>query len=209
MTFGTAGDEDCETAPVLTVASVSNTSATITWPAVQGAAWYEFRYKASASSTWISCGTLSGTGTTRVLNGLIANTQYDFQARTYCSGGSTGSGWGSTLQFNTAGVVQMTVNEDPIEMEVAPETIGELSLEGLGTKKISARIYPNPTSNLVTIETNMENASLVIYNALGSVMYKGYVDTRLIYSLDKVQSGVYLFEVCSEKGTVMKRIVKQ
>ncbi|MCO5259149.1 MAG: fibronectin type III domain-containing protein [Crocinitomicaceae bacterium] len=99
----------CQEPPILSANPTAYT-ATISWPAVTGAGWYAFRYKESTSGTWISAGTLTGTGTSKTLTGLTQSTQYDLQARTYCNS-TSGSDWSETLQFTTI---------EPINCELPP-----------------------------------------------------------------------------------------
>ena len=156
-TFGTTGAVGCETAPVLTAASVSNTSATITWPAISGAGWFEFRYKASTSSTWISAGTLSGTGTSRVLSGLTANTQYDFQAKTFCPNGNPSSPWSATLQFTTTGAAAIVLAEGDVIESSEGQTTKEMAINE--ESGVAVNVFPNPTDNLVNVQVIIERAN--------------------------------------------------
>ena len=197
--------------PVLTAASVSNTSATITWPAISGAAWYEFRHKASTSSTWISCGTLSGTGTTRVLNGLTANTQYDFQAKTFCPNGGESSAWSSTLQFTTTGAAAIAINDEN----------GMESSEGQSTKEmaineasgVAVNVFPNPTDDMVQVQVIIEqaNETLVVrvFDMSGRLVQEAQTLTEgglttIPLSMGEMMTGVYNVELY-QNGALIHR----
>ncbi len=89
----------CGLAPATSAAS-SGTSATISWPAVAGAGYYQFRYKETVSATWISGGTAGAAATSKSYNGLTPGTSYDFEARTFCTNG-VASAWGAIV-FTTS-----------------------------------------------------------------------------------------------------------
>jgi Secretion system C-terminal sorting domain/Fibronectin type III domain len=72
------------------------TTITFTWPSIPNVAWYEFRYKNIASSTWISAGTLSGSATSKTLSGLTSGASYHIEARVFCTSGAT-SAWSSSI----------------------------------------------------------------------------------------------------------------
>jgi hypothetical protein len=155
--FTTTAAVGCETAPVLTLGTVTNTSAAFTWPAISGAAWFEFRYKASTSSTWISAGTLSGTGTSRLLSGLTANTQYDFQAKTFCPNGSPSSAWSSTLQFTTTGAAAIALAEGNVIESSEGQSTKEMAInEASG---VAVNVFPNPTHDVVNVQVIIEQAN--------------------------------------------------
>ncbi len=99
--IGTAGGgTSCTTPTGLASSSITNTSATVSWGAVTGAASYNLQYKVSTASTWT---TISGlTTTSRSLTGLAAGTTYNFQVQTVCSGSST-SAYSTTSSFTTTG----------------------------------------------------------------------------------------------------------
>lgn len=99
VTFSTPVLQDCALSPSLT-ANATGSSITLSWPAVTGAAWYEFRYKMTSSGVWISGGTASGAAVSRTYVGLASGTSYDFEARTYCTNGIP-SAWGSMVSAST------------------------------------------------------------------------------------------------------------
>ena len=209
LSFTTNAPAACEVAPVISTSTITNTSATITWPAVAGAGWYEFRYKLASSSTWISAGTLGGTATSKTISGLTAGSLYDFQAKTYCNASSS-SAWGTTLQFTTTGAAAIAQNNEITEIESTSSTIAssELGVETIGSP-IEVVVYPNPTSNDVTIRLNVDEAQLTIYNAQGTIIQSGAIATNSQVSLKGYEAGVYFFEVKSANGSTIKRIVKQ
>jgi hypothetical protein len=88
----------CDPPSGLTSSSITQTSATVSWNAVSGAASYDVDYKASASGTWSNAVT-GTTGTSRNLTGLTAGTSYDWRVRTNCNSGNSSYSSGT---FTTA-----------------------------------------------------------------------------------------------------------
>lgn len=206
LQFTTTGASGCETAPTLTASTVTGMTATITWPTVSGAAWFEFRYKQTSSGTWITAGTLVGSATSKQLTGLLQNTQYDFQARTYCSGGTTGSGWGSTLQFTTTGAASIAVIDGNQENQADQVSSSEKDVN-LQSSLPEVKMYPNPTSNLIHVETQLESANstlivkvLDMSGRLVALTSKASVEgmNSLELSLIDLSNGMYTIELFND-----------
>jgi Secretion system C-terminal sorting domain/Bacterial pre-peptidase C-terminal domain/Fibronectin type III domain len=91
----------CGTPTGLASASITASSATVSWTAVSGATSYDVDYKLSASGTWTS--SIAGTtSTSRGITGLAASSTYDWRVRTNCTGASSAYAQGS---FTTSAVV--------------------------------------------------------------------------------------------------------
>jgi Pregnancy-associated plasma protein-A/Secretion system C-terminal sorting domain/Fibronectin type III domain len=88
----------CGTPASQSAASITNTSATLSWAAVSGATSYSVNYKASSTSTWTNT---SSTATSLSLSTLTASTSYDYQVAAVCSG-TTGA-YTSASSFSTTG----------------------------------------------------------------------------------------------------------
>ena len=87
----------CSIPANLTTTGITSTAATFSWSAVSGAASYNVRYRVVGTTTWTT-----GTTTTTSLNatGLTANTNYEWQVQTVCSGGN--SSFTASTTFTTA-----------------------------------------------------------------------------------------------------------
>ncbi len=80
------------------------------------------------------------------------------------------------------------------------------------TKKEELVSYPNPATNQVTVETNIEeNYIISIKNINGQVVLNQKSEGSLSVTLDvnQLSKGVYMLEVQSEKQTVSKKLVIQ
>lgn len=92
-----SGGGSCATPAGLNATNVAQTTATVNWGAVSGAASYNLQYKLSSSSTWI---TITGiTTTSRNLTGLTAGSTYNYQVQAVCSGSS--STYSAAANFTT------------------------------------------------------------------------------------------------------------
>jgi len=77
----------CNVPSGLNVTNETNTSARLNWTSVSGAQSYDVRYKAVASGSWI---TSSTSGIYKNISSLSTDdTQYEFQVRTNCDGGTS------------------------------------------------------------------------------------------------------------------------
>ncbi len=76
---------------------------------------------------------------------------------------------------------------------------------GENTEEVS--VYPNPTSNFVTVQANGMN-HITVLNTIGQVVYDANVDGSL-QSLDMSQygAGVYMVRVATENGVGVQRVV--
>ena len=89
----------CTVPTGLVSASITATSATLSWAAVSGATGYTLQYKLSSASTWT---TVSGiTTTSSVVSGLSACSAYQYHVLSLCSAGS--SAYSTTSTFTTTG----------------------------------------------------------------------------------------------------------
>lgn len=74
---------------------------------------------------------------------------------------------------------------------------------------IDATIFPNPATDEVNITVTESSATLVIRDAQGKIIQTRTVENGASVSLATVQTGVYFFELTTDQGKVVKRVVKQ
>jgi hypothetical protein len=201
----------CELPPVLVVGTVTGTKATINWTAVSGAAWYEFRYKPSASGTWISGGTAAAGATSKTLTGLTQSTQYDFQAKTFCAGGTPSSAWSSTIQFTTTGAAVIVLAEGNIIESSEDQTTKEMAInEASG---VAVNVFPNPTHDVVNVQVIIEqaNETLVarVFDMSGRLVQEAQALTEgglttIPLSMGVMMTGVYNVELY-QNGALIHR----
>ncbi len=87
----------CDTPGTATVTNLTPTSAKLTWAAVVDAVKYGIRYRVQGTNAWTTVNTVPSSKT---IQGLTAETTYQYQLRAECPSGWTA--WSSTAAFTTA-----------------------------------------------------------------------------------------------------------
>lgn len=97
--FTTSGCVSCNSPAVLTTASTTYNSATLSWSAVSGASSYALQWRTSGGA-WsdLPAGPFGGTSAT--IYNLVPGGSYEWRIRTNCSNGQF-SGWSGGIPFNT------------------------------------------------------------------------------------------------------------
>ncbi|TVZ56903.1 putative repeat protein (TIGR02543 family)/predicted secreted protein (Por secretion system target) [Lutibacter sp. Hel_I_33_5] len=73
-------------------------------------------------------------------------------------------------------------------------------------KGIEYFIYPNPAKNTLNIRSNSKVEKVSIYNLLGKKVIE---TTKLKINLERINSGIYLLKMKTEKGIITKKIIKE
>ena len=127
---------------------------------------------------------------------------------------------GTTTTFNaslcytlkvTLGTAQGTIAQLPITTTVS--AITKIETEKEVDNNFSAKIYPNPTKDRVTVYVlgNNTKRTLTMYDATGKIVYKqGLNEMFTTLSLQKVPNGIYFIKIKSETGEIIysERIIK-
>ncbi len=72
--------------------------------------------------------------------------------------------------------------------------------------KSKIAIYPNPSSDLLNIKTDIEVYSINIYNVIGK---KVQAETNTSFSIAALNQGIYFVEVITAEGTMNTQIIKK
>ena len=71
-------------------------------------------------------------------------------------------------------------------------------------------IYPNPTKDNLTIETNTnKEQKLEIVNLIGQTIYTNIINKKAIINTYAFANGVYILKISSDKETVVRKFVKE
>ena len=71
-------------------------------------------------------------------------------------------------------------------------------------------IYPNPTTDNLTIETNFkEEHRLEIINLLGQAIYTTYIGRKSMINTSNYASGLYFLKIYTDKEIVVRKFVKE
>ncbi len=92
--------------------------------------------------------------------------------------------------------------------------ITKILSQGVGLNEIdnlSISIYPNPTSNIFYFQSNNPVKSIRILNLLGQEIKAPININNNYYSIDisKESSGIYLVEVLTENGIIVRKVSKE
>jgi hypothetical protein len=185
------------TAPVNIAATATTTTASLTWDAVPAASSYVLRYSTTATGPWINSGCPTNS---KVLANLTANTTYYVEIKTSCASINTQSGW-SAYNFTTG--VQLRPSEEPVN--------------SLTEASSAFNIYPNPTTDMMTVELTAATAqttTVKVYDLTGRLMKQVVSQTeagtqKVEVSLGEIATGVYTVQVYeNEKLTHISRVRK-
>ncbi len=87
----------CAVPAGLASASITTSSATVSWGAASGAVSYNLQYKTASASTWT---TVNTSATFYALSGLSSSTVYNYQVQTVCA--SSSSAYSAASSFTTS-----------------------------------------------------------------------------------------------------------
>lgn len=83
---------------------------------------------------------------------------------------------------------------------------------GLPEKVLSNTInlYPNPSSDAITITSNQKLLSISILNLLGNLVLENYSNqNKTILSISSLPAGIYFAQITTTNGIAVKKFVKQ
>lgn len=92
---------------------------------------------------------------------------------------------------------------DSVEITISNQTIG---LSDQLTRAFT--VYPNPTTGRITLESDLQVEQLSIFQTSGRLVMTQTRDLDAV-DLSALPAGVYILQITSEGGTVVKRIAKQ
>jgi hypothetical protein len=156
--FTTSTPFSCGVPGNLTTASVTTSSATLTWTAVSGAVYYNVQYRIVGNSSWITTNT---TGTSIVLNSLTTASNYEYELQSVCSGGN--SAFSASENFTTTGSATCGLPSALISTSIST-TSATLSWTGVsGVTSYNVRYRIVGSSSWITINTT---ATSIVLNSL-------------------------------------------
>ncbi|RED47983.1 T9SS type A sorting domain-containing protein [Seonamhaeicola aphaedonensis] len=118
---------------------------------------------------------------------------------------SAGQNDDSYISFSEcAGWTDPTIVSDQYVMNVVGDEV--LGIDDFKAFKLS--ITPNPTKDIINIDLDNANviSSMNLYNITGQLIYKNIKSKRV--DLSELKTGIYLLEVGTEKGKIIRKIIK-
>lgn len=134
------------------------------------------------STSEISC------GTTIDASGLEPNSIY--YVRTWVESNNTGK---QTNTLNTDGIFTFTVQDT-----------NALSLDKESITKNDVTVYPNPTNSMVSIKSQLDINTIVLYSILGNKVLETHNNN---IDVSNLKSGTYIIKINTQKGTLNKKLV--
>ena len=90
-------------------------------------------------------------------------------------------------------------------MPYSAVSTGHLSLPDTEIK-----LFPNPSTSTITIETKYQLQSIKIFNLLGEAVTVAIPDNnQSMINISQLSQGIYFAEILTDKGAVRKKIVKE
>ena len=121
------------------------------------------------------------------------------------------SSLGMGVSINNTAHIYFDFNT-PVSTNTSQTVVGVSSIKENSADKLSADIYPNPTTGRFTIRLGnvCNNAEVKICNAYGQQVYsKNFNNIQRISDKLNVERGVYFIHIESEKGNTVLRMIKQ
>lgn len=160
----------CNTPAGLYASNISTTTAKLNWSAVSGVTTYTVRFKATASSLWVTASSATNSFTA---SGLTPGTQYEFQVRTTC--GTQTSAYSSSHLFSTTSsgcAESYEPNESRTAAARLPTSLSARSQINSATDADWYRFGNSSSKRNISITlTNLPaNYNLALYKANGTLL---------------------------------------
>lgn len=107
------------------------------------------------------------------------------------------------IQISSSPGVLYILNENKFYYEEST-----LSTSILGSAKSSFSVFPNPSSDLITIDASEDlmGSKFLIYNSLGKSVRKGFISSNgTTVNLNDLASGIYLLKIDNQAYRVIKQ----
>mgnify|MGYP003306860106 CR=1 FL=1 len=97
-----------------------------------------------------------------------------------------------------------------ISASVIDNILVEINTESIIENNISLDIYPNPVNDKLYIETQTQTLTIEIYDIYGRRQQLSAISSQpSVIDVENLKSGIYFVKINTEKGNIVKRIIKQ
>jgi hypothetical protein len=116
------------------VVSNNTYKVTLSWTPVAGAVSYDIRFRQVGATTWT---TFATTTLSRVLNGLLSSTAYEFQGKVRCTGSTASGLWGTLGTFTTPAPTVVCTSPSTLNVSAVTATSANFSWTAMGAPTTS------------------------------------------------------------------------
>ena len=115
-----------------------------------------------------------------------------------------------SLEYNTEYCFTVTAVNEIGESEKSVEACGKTLDDGIEELTSSISVYPNPVSDKLYIETEVEIEEVSIFDIYGRRQELSAVSCQpSAIDVSNLNSGVYFVKVVTNEGEVVKRFIKK
>lgn len=151
----------------LSTSNVTATSAILNWGAVTGATSYVVQYKLASASSWTPGGT--STATSFTVNGLAANTAYNWQVKTDCSNFSPSANFTTTTSGGGGGgTCNAPTGLGSVNVTASSATLNWAAVGGATTYTVQ---YKPTSASAWTTAGPASGTNLTINNLIANTAY--------------------------------------
>ena len=176
----------CTTCPAPTNTTATNITATaakLNWQVNNCAVAYQVKYKVNGTTNWITANVNNNTGFINV-TGLQPNTKYRWKVRSKCATNPNVFSDFSTIKTFTTALLKSGLN-----------SLAEI------------KVYPNPASDFINIETGTETLpiSLLIFNHSGQKVLESTITQNQQIDIRSFNPGIYLIRINNQAIKFIKK----
>ncbi|CAI8809759.1 reprolysin-like metallopeptidase [Chryseobacterium sp. IT-36CA2] len=173
------------TAPTgVSVSGITKSSATVSWPAVQGAT-YSLQYRKTGSAAWI---TIPVTTNSYPFTGLEEATQYEVQIANVC-GSATGT-YSTSANFTTLSFSVCAVSSDPSDEFISNVTVTPTGMAAVSNNSVGSAYtnYTTDATKLITLKKGSSGNTISIAKQWSGTKYNEGVTAWIDFNKDGIFS---------------------
>ena len=125
-------------------------------------------------------------------------------------GGTIWGGYNSSMMYDSASgvIVGVLINQLPAQAyQISAQLLTTIADYPLDTNNNDITIYPNPSNNYVQIDaTSYTLKNIRVFNAKGQLLLESNEST---FSTKQLSAGTYFLRILTDKGTIVKKLIKQ
>jgi len=130
-------------------------------------------------------------------NGFINDSLGNYIGVRIINSSDTIYGW---IKVSNIGLLQFTIQEFALSENIM----------NVDEKHGIPLIYPNPTLNILTIETQFPNYDLIVYNQYGQERIKKvFLSRKSQIDFGELPNGVYILKITGGNAVMVKKIIKE